>query len=290
VGSLLFQKAILGLLKERRKTILLVLTQYKYLKYADRILLIQNGQLNENSQTISGFIESSIEDNSEDVDLSEEKIINYSKKVSAESNEMTRTSVPEEKTANEAELKENEEEEEEKEQGEIKLKTFMTFINAMGKGVFILIIIGGALMQISKAWFDFWLRDYLTAYSHQDVPWFYLGSFELTLLTVTIIAVLCTAYRAWIFAYGNLLSAKVIFNKLVPKVLYARMPFFDQNPVGRILQRFSGDTWSLDYQFSFNWNILLNEFMSFLRILYVFITQVPLVLTRNIIFLSFLKC
>ena len=280
VGSILLQKAVLGLLKERRKTVIFVLSQYKYLKHADKVYLMRNGHLYEDKNTINDFVNAAkIHSKGQSHDDSTQiSSLNPESSLQLGANTINTEERPQISQEN-LEKIEEQEEEESREQGEIKAKTMMAFINAMGKWTFIFILVGGALMQISKAWFDFWLRDYLAAHAKKQNPWFFLGSFETTILVLMFVSIICTAYRAWIFAYGNLLSAKVIFSKLVPKVLYAKMPFFDENPVGRIIQRFSGDTWSLDYQFAFNWNILLNEVNTFFRILFVFVTQLPIILT-----------
>ena len=53
---------------------------------------------------------------------------------------------------------------------------------------------------------------------------------------------LAALFRAFIFAYGGLTAARHMFDRLLERVLYARVLFFDQNPVGRILNRFSTES------------------------------------------------
>lgn len=41
--------------------------------------------------------------------------------------------------------------------------------------------------------------------------------------------------------------------------MYSKMGFFENNAVGRIINRFSGDTYAIDDRISFESNILLNN-------------------------------
>ena len=167
---------------------------------------------------------------------------------------------------------------EQKEEGEVKFKTLKVFVNAMGVQMFLFILLGGVLMQLSRGAYDMWLKDYVQNLQQEKQPSFFLFSFNFTLFCLSLFALICCSYRAWIFAYGNLQSSKRIFEKLLPTVLYSRMSFFDQNPVGRILQRFTADTTSLDDGFPFQWNILLNNVVMFLRTLAIFSIEIPIIL------------
>lgn len=45
-------------------------------------------------------------------------------------------------------------------------------------------------------------------------------------------------------AFAGLRAAQNLYRKLLTNVLYAGVAFFDQNPVGRILNRFSSDMYA----------------------------------------------
>ena len=47
---------------------------------------------------------------------------------------------------------------------------------------------------------------------------------------------LAALFRAFIFAYGGLVAARHMFNALLGRILYARISFFDENPVSRRAQ------------------------------------------------------
>ena len=114
--------------------------------------------------------------------------------------------------------------------------------------------------------------------SRTQTPKFFVDSFEVTLILLTFFCFFTGSLRALTFAFGNLKAARNLFKRLVPKVLYAKMTFFDNTSLGKILQRFSGDTFSLDDGVPFNWNMLLNNLVLFAGSMYIMIAQLPLML------------
>lgn len=261
------------MLKRRQKTIIIVLSQYKYLKHANEVFLVQNGRVVNDPLAISSFLQSS-QTQSQDSD-SPNKSDGRLSTGSEDLEEMPQHSEFDVKNPSKEPAVEDREQ---IERGGLKLSTLMLYIRAMGFSVFLLIWVGGALMQVSRACFDFWLNDYISMASIGDEPWFFVSSFEVTLLLLMLLSVVLCIYRACIFTYGNLSSAKKIFNTLLPKIIYGEMSFFDKNPTGAILQRFSEDSWSLDYEIPFRWGMLLNNIMIFMRTLCVFCVKVPAIL------------
>lgn len=148
----------------------------------------------------------------------------------------------------------------------------------MGYSVFFFIFLTAFIMQASRAFYDFWLKSYLQASSQNQTPAVFIKSFETTLISLTLLCYLTSSLRAFTFAFGNLKAARTLFRRLVPKVLYAKMTFFDKTSLGKILQRFSGDTFSLDDGVPFNWNMLLNNLTIFVGSMYIMIAQLPLML------------
>nr|XP_057929330.1 ATP-binding cassette sub-family C member 10 isoform X2 [Doryrhamphus excisus] len=76
-----------------------------------------------------------------------------------------------------------------------------------------------------------------------------------------------TAIRAFLFAYGTICAATVIHKRLLNRVLKATMTFFDTTPLGRILNRFSSDLYSVDDSLPFILNILLANVFNLLGML-----------------------
>ncbi|XP_020495276.1 ATP-binding cassette sub-family C member 10 [Labrus bergylta] len=87
-----------------------------------------------------------------------------------------------------------------------------------------------------------------------------------------------TALRAFLFAYGAICAAKTIHNRLLDRVLKATVTFFDTTPMGRILNRFSSDLYSVDDSLPFILNILLANVFGLLGMLVVISYGLPWVL------------
>uniref|UniRef100_A0A8C9Z1K6 ATP-binding cassette, sub-family C (CFTR/MRP), member 10 n=1 Tax=Sander lucioperca TaxID=283035 RepID=A0A8C9Z1K6_SANLU len=87
-----------------------------------------------------------------------------------------------------------------------------------------------------------------------------------------------TALRAFLFAYGAICAATAIHNRLLDRVLKATVCFFDTTPMGRILNRFSSDLYTVDDSLPFILNILLANVFGLLGMLVVISYGLPWVL------------
>ncbi|CAF3420107.1 unnamed protein product [Rotaria sp. Silwood1] len=73
-----------------------------------------------------------------------------------------------------------------------------------------------------------------------------------------------TLIRAFTFAYGGIEAARKLHKSLLNSLLQCSISFFDTTPSGRILNRFSSDTWSVDDSLPFIMNVLLANIFSLL--------------------------
>ncbi|MGH0159898.1 UNVERIFIED_CONTAM: hypothetical protein FKN15_063493 [Acipenser sinensis] len=87
-----------------------------------------------------------------------------------------------------------------------------------------------------------------------------------------------TAVRAFLFAYGAICAATAIHNRLLDRVLKATVTFFDTTPLGRIMNRFSSDVYSVDDTLPFILNILLSNLFGLLGMLVVMSYGLPWIL------------
>lgn len=140
---------------------------------------------------------------------------------------------------------------EKREIGYIKPKVLLNYFRIVGTFVSSLIAISLVLMQFSKNLSDWWTAKWVADIGNSDT-----SSLDLKILAIIAAAnSFFTLFRSFIFAYGGLVAAKRAFRDLLNRVLGASVSFFEANPLGRILNRFSADTYSIDDQFPFMSNI-----------------------------------
>ena len=89
-----------------------------------------------------------------------------------------------------------------------------------------------------------WLSVWTGAYDQHGVinTSFYLGVYALILFGYEI----CFAVHLLIFQYGSLKAASTLHRQLVEAIMSVHMRWFDHQPMGTIINRFSKDMQSLD--------------------------------------------
>ncbi|KAM3622612.1 uncharacterized protein V6R79_001000 [Siganus canaliculatus] len=206
---------------------------------------------------------------------------------------------------------------EQKQSGRLAWRVYRTYWAAMGGWLAASILMSLLLMQASKNVSDWWLSYWISELKHNTstptnatssgsstypqlllfspgglmsplsssvqtlAPTNSSGDIQFYLTVYTCIAVantIFTAFRAFLFAYGAICAATTIHTRLLDRVLKATVTFFDTTPMGRILNRFSSDLYSVDDSLPFNLNILLATAFSLLGMLVLISYGLPWVL------------
>lgn len=275
VAKHIFQHCIVGLLKNRNKTVILCSHHVNFLSYADRILVMENGtivkegrpeeilddmdlmhvdlELEDSLQTSSVFTESIRTDSSPDMD----SILN----------------------------------EESRETGTVRASVYGSYWKAVGHLLSFAILLTILLMQTSRnstdLWLSFWVTNSNANESHNDnntrivyyaptpdigyTTWDYLLIYCLFVLLNSIFSLL----RAFLFAYGGVQAATKIHKQLLKSIMKSKVTFFDFTPIGRILNRFSSDTYTVDDSLPFIINILMAQFFGLLGAVIITIYGLP---------------
>ncbi|XP_011404304.1 PREDICTED: multidrug resistance-associated protein 7-like isoform X1 [Amphimedon queenslandica] len=164
--------------------------------------------------------------------------------------------------------------EEEMEEGVVKVGVYWSYWVSVGLVLAPAVLLSLFLMQASRNvsdwWLSFWIshtrkdeRHNLTSLlesapistNSQPHLSFYLGIYGGLAAANT----LFTLLRAFLYAYGGLEAARVLHKKLLSAILGAPVWFFDINPIGRIVNRFSSDLYAIDDSLPFILNILLAQ-------------------------------
>ncbi|KAI5057619.1 hypothetical protein GOP47_0027634, partial [Adiantum capillus-veneris] len=159
-------------------------------------------------------------------------------------------------------------EEEGRVQGAVCAMIYWIYATFVGKRWIMVILVSTTLMQLSRNGSDFWLSvwvDRSSATTAETDSHFYLKMF----LCLAVANTLFTAARAFSFAYGGLSAAFKVHEFLLKRILAAPITFFNCNPKGRILNRFSSDQYAVDDSLPFISNILMANFFSLLGIIII---------------------
>ncbi|XP_078357372.1 ATP-binding cassette sub-family C member 4-like [Oculina patagonica] len=127
--------------------------------------------------------------------------------------------------------------------GTVSLKLYWDYfragIHAVAIVAMITLFLGTQVIMVSS---DFWLSHLTT------MPWEY--QHDVTSLSVygglVCAAVVVIVIRAYLFFHASLRSSERLHDKMVTCLLQAPVLFFDTNPAGRILNRFSKDIGCID--------------------------------------------
>ncbi|XP_017097826.2 ATP-binding cassette sub-family C member 10 [Drosophila bipectinata] len=185
--------------------------------------------------------------------------------------------------------------EESREYGHLSGNVFTCYWRAVTSPLAFTVLLFVLLMQLTRnlsdAWLAYWVTE-TTLDPHQNdttlehvlmrpglengtdsghTTGFYLGIFA----GIAVSNSLVTLARAFLFAYAGIKAAIFMHENLLKKVMFAKFNFFDITSVGRILNRFSSDTNTVDDSLPFILNILLAQLAGLIGALCVSLYAMP---------------
>ncbi|CEG45162.1 atp-binding cassette superfamily [Plasmopara halstedii] len=143
---------------------------------------------------------------------------------------------------------------EHRESGAVSWHVWKAYAMDVGTALSISIFLTVVAMQLSRNSLDYWIAVY-TNDQHSITP----QGFAWILLSIAGANVIAVLFRSFLFAYGGLRAARATYKKLVHSVFAAPLQFFERTPTGRVLNRLSGDTFTVDEWLSFMLNIFLRD-------------------------------
>nr|CAH7715442.1 unnamed protein product [Callosobruchus chinensis] len=288
VARHIFQYCIMGLLSN--KTRILCTHHVKYLVHADRIGVLENGTIKSIGKP--GDVLREFDDSLQiDLELDDSSLSNST----SITNSLMESTPPD--TQLEARINNDDVlSEEHSENGTLEFGVYASYWRAIGHILSFFILVSVTMMQFSRNMTDWWLAHWVTdsdmhnatnttnytllhdreilmssSIFHDEEMNSYLKIYvELACLNS-----LFTLIRAFLFAYGGVVAATKFHKLLLKSVVKARCSFFDVTPVGRILNRFSSDTYTIDDSLPFILNILLAQFFGLIGSLVVTVYGLP---------------
>jgi len=269
VGQHLFENCIMNLQK-RGKCVILVTNALQFLPNVTRIYVLKDGRVIENGTyselvaskgAFTAMVDTHFESMGTQVKetAQEESSGSLSTKntvIESSSNDHIQTDIDDDDDADNKSLikkddpKEDNEKkgilvrDEEREVGDVNYSVYQKWSVTAGGYYLPLILIslygfGEFFAVLSSWWLSFW-----SEHKNTGSPWYYLRIYVLINVAVSLFALGREMYvraKSW-------KAAEVLYRELVSGVLYSPMSFFDSTPLGRILNRFSKDTYVIDEQ------------------------------------------
>ncbi|KAF0693729.1 Aste57867_15337 [Aphanomyces stellatus] len=151
---------------------------------------------------------------------------------------------------------------EERESGRVSQEVFLAYFNAVGGWTTVL-----AVLTIQSLWqglqvsSDLWLSAWtstgvtLTTEEFQAQAKYHIGVYSALAIGSSVMVVV----RVLTVSLAGLRASKMMFDDMTKALLGAPMKVFDRNPVGRILNRFSGDVSTVDSRLPNNFGAFLSN-------------------------------
>ncbi|CAG9326280.1 unnamed protein product [Blepharisma stoltei] len=243
VSEHIFKNCIKEYLKE--KTVILATHQIHYISQADKILVLDNG-----NQLFFGTYQE-IEGRADVKHIVGELLSKF------EGEKEEKPEAVKEETEKKVAAKDKLSiQEEEIEKGSVPISVYFKFLlfgfrTCLAFPVLLVIIVAAQISYIMIMWWlALWARE---SKSDQD------DAYNIWVYAIIIAAAYILAYlRAYSLGLGLILSAKKLHNSALESVTKTASVFFDKNPTGRMLNRFSKDTLMMD-------ELLMMVFVEFLN-------------------------
>lgn len=265
VGKQITENCLLGVLSD--KTRVIATHQLSLIKKADRIVFL-NGD---------GTIDVGTEDELRARNLKFVSLMKHT--TDAEDPEKDRTKdhidaidgQPESKKKQNGALYGNEE----RAINSIPLSVYKQYLNAGSNGwgfgmfvlLFALIVVGTFCYLFTNVWLSYWVDNHFKGMGKGT----YMGIYVL----LSVVTVFFTASEFILLGYVLVRASQVLNLQAVSKVLHTPMKFMDTTPVGRVINRFSKDTNTLDNEIVENIKIFIYMLSSIVGAIILAIAYIP---------------
>ncbi|KAL3666867.1 hypothetical protein V7S43_007816 [Phytophthora oleae] len=269
VGADIFNECIKKTLKD--KLVVLVTHSLSFVNQCDEITVIADGRIAEHgsykklmakknllAQMVSNYVENeneedgenatsaeSLEDDSADSNDEEDLAITGRRK-SSESRMHRRSRLSTRSDDSQAGVEEEGQlmVEEDRSVGDVSWSVYRVWINAFGGMCAAFMVVFGffaaqGLTLLATVWISYWSEE---ASKYPDSQMYYVYVYMLINLAYAVLLFI----RVVLLYLGSLHASRLLFNKLLNRILRAPTSFFDTTPLGRIVNRMSKDIYTLD--------------------------------------------
>lgn len=248
VGNAIFHNLILDALKG--KTRILVCHQLHLLPYMDQVIVVNNGKIVEQGKYESlmlagGELEKLVrthgnkeeeKEEKEEVDEAEKDGASKEKKSEKKKEDGDKAKTEKKPSGGNKIISV-----EERAVGSVSWHVYKKYFQAVGGYALVTLIICSYLVEsgskvVADWWLSYWTGQPISGEKKYLIIYVLIG----------LGGVCITLMRAVLLAYGGLRSAKTLHDNMLYKVVHAPVQFFDTTPLGRVVNRFSKDQYTID--------------------------------------------
>ncbi|XP_078259159.1 ATP-binding cassette sub-family C member 4 [Rhinoraja longicauda] len=312
VGKHLFEQCMMGILKHKPR--ILVTHQLQYLSAVSQIIILKEGRVVQRGKLkeliTSGVDFASLLKQHEDDEYADSQSVT---KVTKERT-LSQTSVLSLGSSTRSQKESSVDlpgesglsavPEESRSEGSIGFKIYKKYFQAGANSCIIFIAIAlNLLAQVSYILQDWWLSYWATNQERLNTTQgpgpnnitqqldidFYLGTYA----GLTIAVILFGITRSVIVFKVLVNASQELHNRMFTSIIRAPVLFFDRNPIGRILNRFSKDVGHLDDLLPYTFMDFLQTFLQILGVIAVAVSIIPWILipiAPLVIMFFFLRC
>ncbi|XP_072037224.1 ATP-binding cassette sub-family C member 9-like isoform X2 [Amphiura filiformis] len=259
VGAHVFQQALVGMLLKKKVTVILVTHQLQFLQQADQILVMKNGKIAHEGtfddiqetepELYSGFKQALAAVTESDTDTEREAEMETKRERMALQRQISKQKIEEEGRLKRQESLDDDQsrliQEEEMERGSVKLSVYLYYLKSLGWPCVPLIVfylICPAFTVATNFWLSAWSEAGLHNVSDPKPLSYYIGGYA----GLSVAGILTTFLSVMFLVVGIFYASRTLHLSMLRNVIKAPMRFFDTTPLGRILNRFSADTQTID--------------------------------------------
>ncbi|DAA23778.1 TPA: ATP-binding cassette protein C4-like [Bos taurus] len=170
-------------------------------------------------------------------------------------------------------------------EGKVSFKTYENYFTAgAGWPVIILLILVNIAAQVVYVLQDWWLADwgniqrdlYFRVYGKEDIIFILDLNWYFTVYSGLIVStILFGITRSLLIFYVLVNSSQTLHNKMLESILRAPILFFNRNPIGRILNRFSKDVGQMDDLLPLTFLDFIQTFLLMIGVVGVMVAAIP---------------
>ncbi|PPQ63821.1 hypothetical protein CVT24_009771 [Panaeolus cyanescens] len=177
-------------------------------------------------------------------------------------------------------------------EGRVSLRSYLTYVRAAGMMAWVLLVVLLVLLRLLsiadqvflKKWSEAYEKNFTTSYQPQvpSMPWDDLPSPNVDVtpwlkiyLSLTLAGAIATLAALGLGYYSSLQASRTMFLSLLKRLTRAPARFFDVTPIGRILNRFTGDINTIDHALQNSARLCFSGVLNFIASFSVILYYIP---------------